>query len=455
MEKTINMTNGSPYRLLINFALPLIVGNICQQIYSVADSTVVGRLIGVNAFAAIGATSLLYWTVFSIMLGFVHGFGILFAQRFGAQDTAGLRKAFAMSVILTVSVAALLTAASLLLTRPLLTILNTPADILDGAALYLYFMFGGISLTFAYNLLGALMRAMGNSKTPLFAVLISSILNIALDILFVAAFHLGIAGVAIATLIAQLFAFSYCLIVLLKIKSVHPQPIDWKVDRKTIKNLLRFSLPLAFRDSIISIGGLAVQYVINGYGTLFVAGMSAPQKFYGIMEIVGGGLEGATATFVGQNYGAKLLKRVREGVNTARRISLISAVCIAAVFLVFGRSLLGLFFANSTELTALLDIGYSHLAAMAVALPALYLLFIHQATIAGMGNTMIPMLSGFTELVLRILAVLVLPVFFAEWGVYVAESVGWIGASLLLYVAYVVLSKRLLADRLLPDCAMR
>ena len=447
------MTAGKPARLLIRFAVPMMIGGICQHLYSIVDSIIVGRLIGVDAFAAIGATALVYWTSFSIILGLMHGFGILFAQRFGAKDGDGLRKAFAQAIVLAACFGAAITAAGFILTRPLLELLNTPADIVDDAALYLQVLYGGVILTIAYNLVGSLLRAMGNSKTPLYAVLISSVLNIILDILFIAVFRLGIGGVAAATLVAQLFAFGYCLLALRKVKAVHPKMDDCRAGGETVRTLLRYAIPLAFRNGMISTGGLAVQYVINGYGTLFVAGISAPKRFYGVMELVGGGMEGAVATFVGQNFGAGLVKRVREGVRAARRVSVWSAVAIAAIFCIWGRQMLGLLFVGDAQIHQLLDIGYAHLAAMAVALPALYMLFIHRSAISGMGNTLIPMLSGFAELAMRILAVFLLPAFIAarlpalnpEWGVYVAESVGWVSAALLLMLSYAILSRRLLA----------
>ncbi|MCL1795862.1 MAG: MATE family efflux transporter [Clostridia bacterium] len=453
MQHTMDMTSGKPARLLVRFAVPMMLGGICQHLYSIVDSVIVGRLIGVDAFAAIGATALVYWTSFSVVvLGLNQGFGILFAQRFGAKDMDGLRKAFAQAIILAACFGTAIAAAGLVFARPLLSLLHTPADIMDDAALYLKVLYGGIVLTAAYNLVGSLLRALGNSKTPLYAVLISSVLNIALDTLFVAVFRLGVGGVAAATLVAQLFAFVYCLAALRRIQTVRLCRDDFRCGGKTALTLLGYAIPLALRNGIISAGGLAVQYVINGYGTLFVAGMSAPKRFYGIMELVGGGMEGAVATFVGQNFGANQTARVRDGVRAARRISVWSAVLIAAVFCLLGRQMLSLLFVGDAQIDELLDIGNAHLSAMAAALPALYMLFVHRSAISGMGNTLIPMLSGFVELAMRILAVFILPALIAarlpgllpEWGIYVAESVGWVSAAVLLTGSYAVLGKRLL-----------
>jgi Na+-driven multidrug efflux pump len=186
-----------------------------------------------------------------------------------------------------------------------------------------------------------------------------------------------------------------------------------------------------------------VQYAINGYGTLFVAGMSAAEQFCGLMGIVGDGMEGALATFAAQNFGAGLIARVCEGVRAATRISLASAVTISTAVLLLGRQMLALYFAGDANVNELLNIGYSHLIAMTIALPALYMLYVYRSAISGMGNTVAPMLSGFAELGMRILAVFILPIFIAEWGVYIAESVGWVGACMLLMIAYVSINRRL------------
>ena len=437
------MTTGSPTRLLVGFSLPLILGYVLQQLYNITDSAIVGRLIGVNAFAAIGAAGLLYWLVLSFVLGVTQGFGIMFSQRFGAADEAGLRRAIMMAALLCAVIGITLTIAGVMSLRPLLVLLNTPVDIVDDAACYLYYVLGGISITITYNLLSAILRALGNSMAPLNAMVLSSIVNVVLDVVLVAVFHMGIPGVAIATLMAQLCACGYCVWMLRGITLLYPREGEWRMDWDTVRTLLRLAMPLAFRNGVIALGGLAVQYVINGYGLLFVAGMTAAKRFYGIMEIIGAAVEGAVATYVGQNYGAGKLDRIQQGMAYAVRLSLISACGIAVLMLLFGKHLLLLLVSgDSVQLNMVVDVGYAHLAAMSLALPALYLLVVWRSALQGMGNTLIPMLSGFMELVLRIAAVFLLPLALGRWGVYVAESVGWVGASALLGVAYAIVFKR-------------
>jgi putative MATE family efflux protein len=414
----------------------MMLGGVCQYFYVIADGIIVGRLIGVEAFAAVGATALLTWTLLSVVIGLTQGFGILFAQRFGAKDECELRKAFGLAIALCACFGVALTAAGLLLAKPLLIALNTPSDILSDASVYLYIIFSGTPLAIAYNLAGTLLRSMGNSKTPLYAALISSALNILLDVLFIAVFRMGVAGAAAAGLIAQLLSLVYCLYALKGIRAARPGIGDCRSGGKTVKTLLRYALPLALRNGVISAGGLAVQYAINGYGTLFIAGMSAAEQFFGAMGIVGGGMECALATFTAQNFGAGLMVRVRAGVRAATRISLVSAVIISAIVLLLGRQMLALFFAGDANIYELLSFGYAHLTAMAIALPALYMLYVYRSAISGAGNTTVPMFSGFVELGMRVLAVFTLPIFIAEWGVYIAESVGWVGAFIFLMVTY-------------------
>lgn len=445
MAQTMDMTEGKPLKHIISFAIPLMIGYIFQQLYNMVDSAVVGRLIGVEAFAAVGAAGFLSWMVISIILGLTQGFGALFAQLFGARNLLALRKSIAMSIWLSAGVGAVLTALSLLFARPILTAINTPPDILEDTLSYLYWLLAGTYITLFFNLSAAVLRALGNSKAPFYGLVISCVVNIALDFLFVGIFHMGVPGVAIATVIAQLCSCIFCLWKLRGIALVRLTRTDFAMDAQSLKKLVRLGSPLAFRNAVIACGGLVVQYVINGYGTLFVAGVAAPRKYFGIIEIIGGSLDGAVATFVGQNYGASKLGRIREGMRSARRLAVVSA-CFVGVFLALaGRFLIGLLVSGAPEQIAqVIDIGYQNMLAMAVCVPALYLLFIYRSALQGMGNSLIPMLSGFAELLLRLFSVLVLPLAIAEWGVFLADGIGWIGAAILLMAAYsIVFRKRM------------
>ena len=445
MNGVINMTEGKPLRHILLFAWPVMVSILFQQLYQLADAAVVGRFIGVNAFAAVGMAGYLYWVVFSVTLGFAQGFGTLFAQRFGAQDETGLRRAVAQSILLTAVLGAGLTALCLPLLRPLLVLLNTPAEIVSDTHVYLRWMLWGLPVAFFYNTASAVLRALGNSRTPLVAVIIASILNIILDLLFVGALRMGVAGAAIATVIATLFSFLYCFFKLRQIPLVQVQKADFTADDGTTQELMRLGAPLAFRNAVIGAGGLTMQYVMNGYGKLFVAGMSAANKYFGVMNLIGSAMDAGFAVFVGQNYGAKQLGRIKEGMRSVRRIALLSSVCIAVITILLGHSMVGLLITGeASETGRVVEFGYHNLIAISICLPALYLLYTTRSALQGMGNSAIPMLSGFVELILRVLSVLILPMWVGVWGVYFAEGIGWIGGAILLCWSYhVVFRKRL------------
>ncbi len=437
MEMTRNMTQGKPLHHIVAFSLPIMLSYILQQFFEVVDGAVVGRLIGVQAFASVGAAGFLTWMVQCIIMGFTQGFGALFAQRFGASDETGLRKAVAMSIWLSLIIGVVLTVLSMCLTPAILTGIHTPDEILENARIYLFWRQVGILIAIGYNLAGSILRALGNSKAPLYAVLAASVINVALDILLVAVFHLGVAGVAIATVLSQVFALCICLIVLRRVKVMRLDRKDFAPDLVMSFALIRIGGPLAFRDAVISVGDIVMQSVINGFGVFFIAGINASRRYFGMIELIAAGLEGAVATFVGQNYGAKKLSRIQEGMKDARKISLMGSLVMACIAALFGKQLIGLLVAGTPEeIAAVVEIGYKGLLAFAVCLPALYMLTLHRSALQGIGNAFFPMMSGFTEMILRIFVILILPPLLGEWGIYFAYGIGWIGAAALLMISY-------------------
>ncbi len=446
MNDVINMTEGKPLRHILLFAWPVMLSILFQQLYQIADAAVVGHFIGVGAFAAVGMAGYLYWVVFSVTLGFAQGFGTVFAQRFGAQDEIGLRRAVAQSILLTGVLGAGLTGLCLPLIRPLLLLLNTPAEIVPDVHVYLNWMLWGLPIAFFYNTASAVLRALGNSRTPLAAIIFSSILNILLDLLFVGPLRMGVVGAACATVLATLFSFLYCFNKLRQIPLVRVQKADFTAEDGTARELMRLSVPLAFRNAVIGAGGLTMQYVMNGYGKLFVAGMSAANKYFGVMNLIGSAVDAGFAVFVGQNYGAGRLLRIKEGMHAVWRIAIVSAVCIAAITILLGQSMVGLLITGDAYETArVTEFGYHNLIGISICLPALYLLYTTRSALQGMGNSVIPMLSGFVELILRVLSVLILPMQFGVWGVYFAEGIGWIGAAILLCWSYFVVFRKRMA----------
>lgn len=439
MSNTTDMTVGNPTKHILTFAIPIMLGNLFQQLYSMVDTIVVGRVEGVEALAAVGSASWLDWFVLGIVMGFAQGFSILAAQRFGAQDYKGLRKCVAMSVILSIIITLFITIAAEVLAMPVLRLLQSPEETIHMSFQYLSIIFAGASIVMAYNLLSGILRALGDSLTPLIAMIAASLINIGLDILFVAEFKWGVRGVAIATVMAQCCASLICLFVLLRIQILHLNRNDWRLDQGVIKSLIRLGIPVAFQNAIIAIGGMVLQYIVNGFGFIFIAGFTAAQKLCGMMELLGSSLSSAMATFAGQNMGAQKYHRIRTGMDRAVRISVCLAFLIGLFVIIFGRNIVTLFITGEASvIDQVVGVAYPYLVIMGVMQFVLYLLFMYRSTLQGMGDTIIPMCSGFAELVMRVAAALILPIFLGEWGVYIAEVAAWFGAALLLVTAYYI-----------------
>jgi len=439
MAHTKDMTEGKPVRLMIGFSIPLLISNSLQLLFVVADTAIIGRILGVNAFASIGATGSAHWMIFSAVLGINQGFGTLFAQRFGAKDTQGLQKAFVTAVHLAAAFAVTIGVVGVLLCRPLMEVLLTPPGIIDGSVTYLSILWAGMPLVFGYNLLAFTLFALGDSRTPLHAMIVATAVNIAFNLILI--FPFGIAGVAAASLIAQFGAMLFCIRALRKTGIF--QGSGFKFDRDSSWPLLRLALPLGFRNAIIEIGGLLVQRYVNVYGTEFVAGVAAAKRMYSLLMIAGGAIEGSISTFVAQNFGAGQIERVKQGMRDGLKLALISVAVIMAFTLPLGRHILGLLIeGDPVQVKTVLDIGVRQLNLMTIGLPFLYILFLYRAALQGLGNTVIPMVSGFVELAVRILSVVLLTRVLGDWGVLLSDPLGWPLAMLLLIISYFIVFKK-------------
>ena len=439
-EKTIVMTKGNPYKLILKFAMPLMLGNIFQQMYTLVDTMVVGKGVGVDALAAVGASDWLNWMSLGILAGLAQGFSIPMAQEFGAGHREKLRKTIGNAMSLSAVCAVVLLVVFQLIAKPVLLLLQTPAEILSTAMLYIRIFFAGIPISIAYNLLAAALRAMGDGKSPLYAMVVASVTNIVLDILFVMVFPFGVAGAAAATLIAQMVATVYCYIALSHIEGLKFGKADFALEKNQTVRLLRLSVPLAFQNAIIAVGGMIVQFVVNGFGVLFIAGYTATNKLYGLLEMAAVSFGYAISTYVGQNVGAGEYKRLRSGHVASLVVSIATSVVITAAMLVFGKTFIGMFLSGTPEeIEAAGAVAWRYLLFMSLALSALYLLYVYRSALQGMGNTFIPMLSGILEFVMRTGMVLGLTVFIGSDGIFWAEISAWIGAAVLLGISYYVI----------------
>ena len=296
-----DMTTGKPLPLIVSFALPLMVGNIFQQLYTVVDTMVVGKALGVDALAALGATDWLYWMMLGMIQGVTQGFGILMAREFGARQYESLRAVIGSSTSLSALSAIIFLILGQAVARPILGLLNTPAEIMDGSLLYLRIMFLGVPIVMAYNLLATILRSLGDGKTPLYAMIVAALSNIILDLLFVLVFQWGIAGAAIATLIAQGISSVYCLIKIRKIEFMKVKKAHFSLNPAMAGRLLALGSPMAAQNAIIAVGGMIITAVVNGYGVAFIGGFTAANKLYGVLEIAATSYGYAMITYVGQN----------------------------------------------------------------------------------------------------------------------------------------------------------
>lgn len=437
--KTRDMTEGKPLRLLLLFALPMMAGNVCQQLYTVVDAAFVGRGAGTEALAAVGASDWFNWLVMGIIWGYTQGFSVLVSQCFGAGNMEKVKQSVGLSISLTAVIALLLTLISQLLIVPVLTILQTPSDIFDRAVLYLRIIFGGLPIMAAYNVQAAILRAVGDAKSPLYAMILASVTNILLDALFVIILKWDIAGAAAATLIAQCLSSVYCYLTIRKIPALRFQRTHLYWNRDTGKKLLLLGTPLAAQNAIIGVGGMALQRVINPYQSSFIAGYTATNKLYGIIEMAAVSFGGALSAYTGQNFGAKKIARVRQGVRVGLLLAIMTSLVISGTMFLLGRPLLSLFVdPGEPNLQFVLDTAQRYLNIMLFALSALYLLYVYRSALQGMGDTVMPMLSGFVECCMRVGAAMLLPALIGSDGIFIAEIAAWIGAAILLSLAYYI-----------------
>ena len=431
------MTEGKPVRLIVTFAFPLMIGNIFQQLYSVADSMIVGKTLGVAALAALGASTWPNLIFLGVVMGLSQGISITLAHSFGRGDEVMLRKGFGNAIVLSAAFAACLLVTGEMLAPEMLMLLGTPEELIPQALVYLRISYAGIPVITAYNLLASTLRALGDSRTPLYAMIVASVVNIVLDLTFVCVFRWGIGGAAWATIIAQFFSALLCTPAIFRIRHLHIRRTDLVPDILLLRSVAVLSAPMMLQNFLIVVGGMVVQSVVNTFSVTFIAGFTAGAKMHGVLEIATSSFGFAMTTYVAQNLGAGRIDRIHEGVRSAFWAAIATACVIAAVMLLTGRMILSGFVSGTPEeIKATVDVAYRYLAIMCVCLPVLYLLYIFRSSTQGLGNTFLPMVSAFAELVMRIASALILARVIGETGLFIAEVAAWGGAVIELVFSY-------------------
>ena len=445
---TKEMTEGSPLRLIFNFSLPLILGSLLQQTYSLIDAAIVGKYLGINDLAAVGASTSVVFLIIGFCTGCCCGFGIPVAQAFGARSYSDLRRYVANSLWVSLIISVVLAVVTSLLCERILFMMQTPHDIFHHAYLYLLVTFIGIPFTFLYNLLSSLIRALGDSKTPFYFLLMAAILNIVLDLFCILILHWGVAGAAIATVFSQAVSALLCLYYMFrKFDILKMEKGETALDKHYIKGLLDMGVPMGLQFSITAIGSIILQTSVNSLGSLAVTSVTAAQK---ICAIVMGPLEslGITmATFCGQNLGAKKFYRIRDGIRLSMYVSMCyCAFCIAFLW-ILGKYTAYLFLDPSE--TEVIRLAVQYMRWNAVFYPVLGVLFILRNSLQGMGYSLMPMMAGVSELAARSLVCFGFVPTFGYMAAIMASPLAWIFADVLLIIVYFV-DMRKLKRRLVP-----
>lgn len=448
MSMTKEMTSGKPYKLILSFALPMIFGNVFQQLYNMVDTIIVGKYVGVDALAAVGSTGAINFLVIGFALGICSGFSIPVAQSFGAGNHSEMRQYVANSMYLSAAAAVILTVTTMLLTGPILRITNTPEEIYNDAYHYIIVIFAGISATIFYNMLAGILRALGDSKTPLVFLGISSVLNIILDLTFIIVFKMGVFGASFATVISQGISALLCLFYIIKNYDILKfDSFELKPDMEKMKKLIAIGVPMALQFSITAIGSIILQSAVNTLGKTAVASMTAAIK---IQTVAMGPMEsmGITmATYCGQNRGAGKYSRITAGIGQSIGMIMIYCVVACAAVSFLGGTLTTLFIDKKTtdpeNMKKIIELSVYYLRINGIFYPFLGVLFIIRNSLQGLGYSILPMLAGVSELAARSLVAILLVSSIGYTAVCLASPVAWVFADIVLIVTYTVKIKEL------------
>ena len=435
---TKNLTEGDPARLIFFFALPLVAGNMMQQLYSFVDTLIVGRFLGVNALAAVGCTGSLMFLSLGFLMGFCTGVSIYTGQRFGAGDRAGVRQSAAACVLLGVAVALTLTAIALPLTRTLLVLMETPPEILDGAYDFISIVFAGLTVFLLLYMQNCLIRALGDSTKPTILLAVTLAINVALEPVAILVLGWGIPGAALATVVSQAIgALLFFLYIRRRVSALHTRLSDWKPSGAVLMAHLKMGLPMAFQSSVIAIGAIILQIALNNLGALPVAAYAATQKIdaVAVMPMLSFGY--AMAAYTAQNYGAQKYERIREGVRACLSMSMAFAVGIGVLLIAFGTFFLELFVGADAEGAAeVIAYGHTFLIVNGSTYVILALLLVYRNVLQGLGQSVIPTIAGAMELVMRAGAAIFLCGTLGFLGACLANPLAWIGAAIPVAIAY-------------------
>ncbi|MCR5356420.1 MAG: MATE family efflux transporter [Lachnospiraceae bacterium] len=442
-KQVIDFTKGSPFKLILSFYWPLLLTSMLQQLYNFADTWIVGKGLGDNALAAVGNMGSLFFLIVGFSFGLANGFGVLIAQSFGARDEKTLRHRLAGVIELGILLAVVLSVFSVVFLPFALKLLRTDPLIIGDSLKYGYIVFGGLSAGICYNISASVLRALGDSRTPLKAIIVSSLLNLALDSLFILVLHTGVEGAAIATLCSQVVSSVICIRRLTKIPVIRLEKKHFSNGGKVFLELLKNGLPMAFMNSITAVGCMVVQYFVNGFGVVYTAAYAACSKYLNLFMNPAATAGSAMSAYTSQNYGAGEYKRIGQGLAVCTGISAFSYLTLGSLMVFLPKQLGGLLLSGSDQIALVCDF----LPRCGIMLIFVDLLFVVRSGVQGMGKPMLPMVSGILEMILRIA---VISYFIGRIGFKAtayAEISAWIGAlSINAYAFYAALAPKLKKD---------
>ncbi len=439
-----DMTQGKIFPVLMRFAIPIFIGDIFQQLYNVVDTIIVGRTLGADALGAVGATG----TIMFLIIGFVStmsaGFAVVTSQRFGAKDEEGVKYSFINSLILMVIIGLIMTLACMIFLNPLLKLMNTPADIFEDSYSYISVICEGMIATIFYNLFASNLRAIGNSRVPLYFLILASIINIVLDLVFIINFSMGVAGAAWATIASQFISALLCgIYIFTKEKDLMPKAYHFKLNKCIVKQQLSIAIPMGLQTAITASGTIIMQSAMNTFGSTAVSAITVANKCKNIFTQPFMSIGTAVATFCGQNYGAGDMKRVKKGVWTAFKIGTIYAIFSAIVVYILLPWEMKLFLSEKEVVSDLLVWADPYvLASAALFLPLVYI-FVFRSAIQGIGRSVFAMLAGVVELISRIV-IASISMKTANYNIAIwCDPGAWVTAALFVGISFVVISRKL------------
>lgn len=442
------LTKGKPAKVIFYFSLPVIAGNLFQLFYTMADTIIVGRTIGAEALAAVGSTTVVIYLILCFIQGLTGGFGIITAQNFGANDKLGVRQSIGISLILTAFFSLVITGISCYYINPILVKMNTPSEIFQMSYDYMFIIFLGTGATFFYNLVSNILRALGDSKTPLYFLIFSSFLNIFLDILFIVPMDMGVGGAAWATVLSQLISAILCAIYALKAfpKIVRLSKEDWKFDFKAYIKHLKTGFPMGFQMSVMCIGQLAMQAAVNRIGTNAIAGYTAASKIDQMSVLVNNAFGITISNYVAQNFGAGFINRIKKGVRSCLIIAHIGNLSMGAIILLTQSITIPWFMDKPNDEIFMYARDY-----LWVVVPFYLLLgflLVYRSSVQSMGDSLSPFLACIIELFSRIFCALYLAKYFGYKGICFSTPFAWIGALILLIPVYYISLKKITEKKL-------